>query len=497
MPSPFRFQSDRSLERSLLQVIESLRPRLAATDRDFRARIAKLNLSTGQKKALAELTPGAAVRVIDTGASPAEFFRKASEAGRTLALLNTKADVAARALGAYGKAAALDQAGNHLLCALVGALNQAFAGVLAAESAVLRQVLDSEGSAETTGELLGAFLRAAAKHFDARHGAVFTREDADTLRSVASVDGASGQTYSPGRLRLRQLGKRTSLAAPLEEGWSARSVWSAPIGEAILQLGFTDTRPQLPREAELLQLLAERCRLAMVRLERESGQQEISVRMLEVEELERRRISRELHDDSAQALAVIRLQLEMAELSVPQEAAELRGRLGEIRDLTERTIRSVRGLISDLSPAVLEQLGLPAAVRQLANRFKVDKAVRLRLYIGKLPRMHPRLEMVIYRVLQECFRNIGQHSQAEHINVSLTSSDGVLRLTVEDDGVGFDVQEAMARRNCYGLVGIRERVTLLGGTFLAESTNGGRGSGKHPRGTSVLVELPLTGDYPG
>jgi signal transduction histidine kinase len=87
--------------------------------------------------------------------------------------------------------------------------------------------------------------------------------------------------------------------------------------------------------------------------------------MLEVEELERRKISRELHDDAGQSLVVIRLQMEMLELSFPDADPEMKARLAEIRELTEKTILSVRKLISELSPAVLEQLGLAAAARQL------------------------------------------------------------------------------------------------------------------------------------
>jgi len=91
--------------------------------------------------------------------------------------------------------------------------------------------------------------------------------------------------------------------------------------------------------------------------------------MLHVEEMERRRISRELHDEAGQSLLCIRLQMELIEQALPESESELRSKLGEARDLTERTILEMRRLISALSPAVLEQLGLGAALRQLINRF--------------------------------------------------------------------------------------------------------------------------------
>ena len=105
MASQFTFHSDRPLDRSLVRVAEALKPGLVATEKSFRARIANLNLSRHQQKALAEITPGAAVRSVDHGLSPSDFFARASEAGRLLAMLNTRADQVVRALTEYEKAA--------------------------------------------------------------------------------------------------------------------------------------------------------------------------------------------------------------------------------------------------------------------------------------------------------------------------------------------------------------------------------------------------------
>lgn len=513
MPSQFRFHSDRPLEQSLLRVAETLGPKLAATDKLFRTRVAALKLTREQQKALLHLTPGAAVRFVREGKSPSEFFRQATEAGRMLALRNTHADQVVRALAEYEKAAApvyrslqpteasqAKWAKNHLHCALIIVLNQAFASVQEAESAVLYEVLGAELHAANPGALLRAFLRSVARHFGAARGCVYMHDhgsDDSRYECAASLSDSADRSVNLTPQQRKHLNKLSAgnKSHAIEPDWPG-SVWTVPVGSAVLQLGFTGVRSMLPRESELLTVLSERCGLALVRRQREALTQQMSVRMLEVEELERRRISRELHDDAAQALAVLRLQLEMSEFATPAESTELKTRLAEMRELTERTIRSVRGLISDLSPAVLEQLGLAAAVRQLANRFQADRDVSVRLHVSKLARMHPRLEVVIYRVLQECFRNIAQHSQAVHINVSLTSSDGIVRLDVQDDGIGFDVDEAFGRRNCYGLVGIRERVTLLGGSFSVKSTYAGNEYSRSPNGTTVMVQLPLTGELP-
>ncbi len=145
----------------------------------------------------------------------------------------------------------------------------------------------------------------------------------------------------------------------------------------VIQFGFSKTYEWLPREVELLSAAAERCVLAAEKARlvrdlaaREGQIRELAGRMLEVEERERRRISSELHDETGQSLLCIRLQLEMLEAATPENCAHLKSGLGEARALTESTIVEIRRLISALSPAVLQQLGLAAALRQLATRLR-------------------------------------------------------------------------------------------------------------------------------
>jgi signal transduction histidine kinase len=103
--------------------------------------------------------------------------------------------------------------------------------------------------------------------------------------------------------------------------------------------------------------------------------------------------------------------------------------------------------------------------------------------MGVLPQQ---LEVISYRLVQECFNNIGKHSAASNVNISLASADGRLRLTVEDNGTGFNVQEALAKRESFGLSGMRERVALLGGEFYVESRMEGTKTG-----TKISIELPI------
>jgi signal transduction histidine kinase len=147
----------------------------------------------------------------------------------------------------------------------------------------------------------------------------------------------------------------------------------------------------------------------------------------------------------------------------------------------------MRRLISALSPAVLEQLGLGAALRQLVNRFqRLHPNCQIKLHLAKMGVLPQQVEVISYRLLQECFNNIGKHSEATRVNVSLVSADGRLRLVVDDNGVGFNIDEALAKRESFGLSGMRERVALLGGEFHVESRTEGT-----KKGTKISIELPI------
>jgi signal transduction histidine kinase len=287
----------------------------------------------------------------------------------------------------------------------------------------------------------------------------------------------------------------------------------------VMQFAFSKPYEWLPREQELLAAAAERCLMAAekARLMEDLAASEEQIRqlaehMLHVEEIERRRISRELHDEAGQSLLCIRLQIELLEQALPVEHSEWIGKLKEARDLTERTILEMRRLIAALSPAVLEQLGLAAALRQLVNRFRRLHPSRVRLLLGRLRRLPQHTEIIVYRLVQECCNNIAKHSGANSVNISVSSADGGVRLAVEDNGVGFNVEEALARKDSFGLSGMRERVALLGGSFELHSypRNGsgnesstGPGSRKgslegkrKSRGTKISITLPVAKEPP-
>jgi signal transduction histidine kinase len=261
----------------------------------------------------------------------------------------------------------------------------------------------------------------------------------------------------------------------------------------VIQFAFRQEYRWLPREQDLLTAAAERCMLAAdkAQLLESLAAQERQIRrlaegMMHVEEAERRRISRELHDQTGQDLLYIRLQMEMLERDLPEQESPWRMRLAEVRDMTERTIVEIRRLIGALSPAVLEQLGLAPAIRQLVTRFRSNHKGRVRMQLSRLEAMPKQIEVVCYRLIQECLNNTAKHSGAENINLSVQTVDGVVRLIVEDDGVGFDVEAALTKPGSFGLAGIQERVALLGGQCSIRSVPRQPEDGRESRGAAAL-----------
>jgi signal transduction histidine kinase len=215
--------------------------------------------------------------------------------------------------------------------------------------------------------------------------------------------------------------------------------------------------------------------------------------LLKLQEQERRRVSRHLHDAPAQNLALLRLQLEVLDQSLSRGASGWREQFLEICDLTDKIIIDIRRLTSELSPAVVQNRGLAAGVQQLLKRFADEYPCKLQAEFGDLPALDPDFQVIVYRLVQECFRNIQRHSYAKNVRFSLTAADKALRLHVEDDGVGFNVQEAFLRENSTGIVGIRELVTLLGGDVSISSPprRGRRRAQGSRTGTSIEIQVPI------
>ena len=207
---------------------------------------------------------------------------------------------------------------------------------------------------------------------------------------------------------------------------------------------------------------------------------ELSRHLLKVQEEERRRISRELHDETGQALMVIRLYLGMMETGIT--AKNVRGKIRETVDVVDRTIEGIRRIIGKLSPLVLQELGLVAAIRKEAKDFSRNAGVKTRVLIAHdVGRLAPGTEQAIYRVVQEALHNVAKHAHARSVTVQVIRVGLLVQVAVEDDGIGIQARNG-SRDQSFGLAGIKERVAMLGGVSRVTSTKG--------KGTRIEISVP-------
>ena len=221
------------------------------------------------------------------------------------------------------------------------------------------------------------------------------------------------------------------------------------------------------------------------RLEQRTGELErLSIRMIEQHEEERRRVSLELHDETAQVLSTVKMQIGMIrEVADPALDRELERALA----LIDEGISSIRSVTQDLRPSLLDDLGLLPALRSLVAGFVSRGTLAVTFEVGDtLPSLAPDAELALFRAVQELLANAARHAGASRVTVRLGPVDDDLVLRVEDDGVGLpDLQDLvrLERQGHLGLAGVRERITALGGDIeLGRSRSGG---------ASVIVRLPV------
>lgn len=218
--------------------------------------------------------------------------------------------------------------------------------------------------------------------------------------------------------------------------------------------------------------------------------QKMSEQVLAAQEDERKRIARELHDETAQALTTLLVRLKILERA--RSSSEVHGQINELRELTVHTLEAVRALAVELRPATLDDLGLVAALEShiegYASRLPLQidfKAVGFDDHAARLP---PQVELVLYRVAQEALTNAAKHAQADHVRVQLRRTHDDVVAVIADNGQGFDVEDVMrSRERGLGLFGMQERLALVEGQLLIESAPG--------RGTRVeaRVATPVAG----
>jgi len=260
-------------------------------------------------------------------------------------------------------------------------------------------------------------------------------------------------------------------------------------------LGGRTPRSFSPEETDLLVSVSNQIAVAvqnarlyneLQRKERMRG--ELLEKVISAQEEERKRIARELHDQTSQALAALAMAVETASA---QAAAgdDVSASLARMRPLAVETLEEIHRLIFDLRPTLLDDLGLIAALRWYAESRLAEVGVKVRVEIaGQERRLPPQIETALFRVVQEAVNNVVNHSGAQNFTITLVLRSNFLSLVMADDGWGFDLAElsrSQDGKRGLGLMGMRERVELLGGSFAIYSELGG--------GTKITVEVPLEG----
>lgn len=247
------------------------------------------------------------------------------------------------------------------------------------------------------------------------------------------------------------------------------------------------------KEVRLLNSLAEKCSIAMVNaklyddhLKHEKELELLSAARIQVQEEERRRTAREIHDGLGQLLTAIKFNLEILEDTLTTTPDE-QNRINDMKKLLDDVMKEARELSYNLMPSVLEDFGLIPAMQLLCEQFSQQTGVHVQFFQhGGADRFSADLEIGIYRIAQEALTNIQKHASATEIELQVIVSEHTVRLTVEDNGKGFAGQKTIRQqkgRKGIGLMSMRERTSLLGGTFTIESVL--------QRGTLLCAEIPI------
>jgi signal transduction histidine kinase len=220
----------------------------------------------------------------------------------------------------------------------------------------------------------------------------------------------------------------------------------------------------------------------------------LSHQILLAQEEERKHISRELHDDISQILTGINVRLAALKIEATANTGNLKKKISNTQRLVEKSVAAVHRFARELRPAMLDDLGLVPALLAFMKEF--GKRTGLQIHFtasaaGEIDQLDNLKRTMLYRVAQEALTNITKHAQASQAKVSIQIQSDAICMTVSDNGKSFDVKRAFGakRRQGLGILGMRERVEMLGGIFAIESMPG--------KGTSVSVRIPLGNDVKG
>lgn len=214
----------------------------------------------------------------------------------------------------------------------------------------------------------------------------------------------------------------------------------------------------------------------------------IGIKVLEAQENERKRIARDIHDGPAQYMANVVMKVDICKMVIQKNLEEGLKELADLKESVKVALKEVRSIIFDLRPISLEDLGLSETIQQTVNTISKESNIDINIKLKPIKKeIEAIIQVAVYRIIQEIFNNIRKHSRAKHVEVRMDFGTRYLMLIINDDGVGFNVEETLKRvktkGTSYGLIGIIDRVNQLQGEIQIKSSEGA--------GTTYTVKLPI------
>ncbi|AIS52739.1 signal transduction histidine-protein kinase/phosphatase DegS [Thermoanaerobacter kivui] len=218
-------------------------------------------------------------------------------------------------------------------------------------------------------------------------------------------------------------------------------------------------------------------------LEQLKDKQTLSIKIIEAQEEERKRIAREIHDGPAQAMANVLLKSELCEKLIAKDIEQAKIELKNLKDIVQQSLKEVRKIIYDLRPSALDDLGLIPALSRYIKNFSEETGIFVDFTVlSDYKRLSPEIEITCFRVVQEALTNIKKHSKAEHASIKFEFGMRFISIIIKDDGIGFDKENV---EQGYGLMGMKERVEILNGKFEISSFKN--------KGTQIYISIPIRG----
>jgi signal transduction histidine kinase len=274
---------------------------------------------------------------------------------------------------------------------------------------------------------------------------------------------------------------RSAIAVPLRAGFESFGVvvFGSPVADT-----FTPDRTEL---------LVAICNQAIIALQNAQLYQDLldeKERIVEIEEDERKKLARDLHDGPTQSIAAVAMRLNYVRVLLDRDPQSVDEELSNIEELARRTTKEIRQMLFKLRPIILETQGLTAALEQYVQKMEETDAIDIHLQIQPVDEyLDADAQGGIFYIIEECINNTRKHAQASNVWVRMGVRDNSFIVQVEDDGTGFDVSGAQDRydeRGSLGMINLHERTELLGGKLRIESAPG--------RGTRTTVIVPLKDD---